>query len=976
MARNKGIDFRLEREQQSLIIDTRRLGDRLRDLLSDDVIPAGIMFVITATLIVLHPLTEFVFLLGLGFFAYARHVQKTAGLALRMPKSSGLVDPKETSLKKDVVTSPTTGKTHKVKKGGATLAEGIVFMGNDADTGEEVWLTDVMARTHMLFMGTTGSGKTEALVSLVYNSLIHGSGLIYVDGKADSSLYGKIYSMARAMGREDDVLVINFQTGAQDIYGPQPTKLSNTLNPFAVGSSGMLSELVKGLMASGEKSTWTQQAESFVEGLMKPLVFLRDKHGLLLDINTVRSFFDLDRLEDLAWRDGDKYPGLVESGVLDGLQTYLLNKPAYKKEKYHEQSETTHEQHGYITMQLIRTFNSLSDTYGHIMRTPLAEIDFVDVFLNRRILVVLLPALEKSPTELTNLGRIVVASIKATMAKGLGNQLEGEWAKVIDSKPTSAPSPFMCVLDEYGYYAVEGFAVVPAQARSLGFSAIFAGQDLPAFQKASKEEAASTLANTNTRLCGKLECTETYRFFSDIAKEGLFTKVQGYENKSGDLTPTPFRATDNISIDRVARVSFEVLRAQNSGEWHLFFANTILRVASFFANPKKVKFLRVNHFVKVARPSPAEVEAFKNTKHLFARAVGAEGGLKSYMDRVSSPSDILDIHEGLELFQSDVPFIRAAKALAYCAQAERRRGAEYEAMTAAGFADAAPLHPTSLDIMGRVSGGFEDDMPFIDSPGRDAPEDAAPTRAKQGLGWGGVVSRRSDDSGDAEALGFDDEPAPEEFRGYGKPASEPYRQAAGQTSSMAELQEITDPDDPLYGIPSDVQEAALAIPDEDHEGYGDGYGYSDEFGRDPVEAARATLLPGSHDQTNVFGHDWSDMPDAISKAQNDVELDAMDLAQDAAASDVFDDADDFDPPMADQGLLDRDATISGLAAIERATGAPELESQVTAAAVAETLATTTTYPLTAPSQKPDMARFENLAQRLSHQLTLSAEDDD
>jgi len=42
-----------------------------------------------------------------------------------------------------------------------------------------------------------------------------------------------------------------------------------------------------------------------------------------------------------------------------------------------------------------------------------------------------------------------------------------------------------------GYYAVEGFAVVPAQARSLGFSAIFAGQDLPAFQKASKEEALS-----------------------------------------------------------------------------------------------------------------------------------------------------------------------------------------------------------------------------------------------------------------------------------------------------------------------------------------------------------------------------------------------------------------------------------------------------------------------------------------------------
>ena len=39
-----------------------------------------------------------------------------------------------------------------------------------------------------------------------------------------------------------------------------------------------------------------------------------------------------------------------------------------------------------------------------------------DVVLNRRILVVLLPALEKSPDELSNLGKIIVSSLKAMMA--------------------------------------------------------------------------------------------------------------------------------------------------------------------------------------------------------------------------------------------------------------------------------------------------------------------------------------------------------------------------------------------------------------------------------------------------------------------------------------------------------------------------------------------------------------------------------
>ena len=62
-------------------------------------------------------------------------------------------------------------------------------------------------------------------------------------------------------------------------------------------------------------------------------------------------------------------------------------------------------------MQLVRSFSSLADTYGHIIRVNLAEVDFKDVVLNRRILVVLLPALVKSPDELANLGIIIVSSL-------------------------------------------------------------------------------------------------------------------------------------------------------------------------------------------------------------------------------------------------------------------------------------------------------------------------------------------------------------------------------------------------------------------------------------------------------------------------------------------------------------------------------------------------------------------------------------
>ena len=72
------------------------------------------------------------------------------------------------------------------------------------------------------------------------------------------------------------------------------------------------------------------------------------------------------------------------------------------------------EQHGFITMQLTRIFTSLADTYSHILRTNLAEVDLSDVVLNRRIFVcVLLPVLEKSPDELANLGKNYYCNAKS-----------------------------------------------------------------------------------------------------------------------------------------------------------------------------------------------------------------------------------------------------------------------------------------------------------------------------------------------------------------------------------------------------------------------------------------------------------------------------------------------------------------------------------------------------------------------------------
>ncbi|MFU8798308.1 MAG: type IV secretory system conjugative DNA transfer family protein, partial [Gammaproteobacteria bacterium] len=447
-------------------------------------------------------------------------------------------------------------------------------------------------------------------VSIAFNSLLQGSGFIYIDGKGDTSLFAKIFSMCRRMGREDDLLLINFMTGARDIFGPQEKRLSNTMNPFSAGSSSMLSQLVVSLMpdgqGSGDGDMWKGRAIVFVEALMKILVYMRDQGHILLDANSIRGYFELPRLEAIVVdrqfiRDKQEPVDITEVPelMIEPITNYLTNLPGFDRSKKGKQSSSTLEQHGFITMQLTRVFGSLADTYSHIIRTNLPEVDMRDVVLNRRILVVLLPALEKSTEELSNLGKVIVATLKAMMASGLGENVEGTYRDVIERKPTTSPTPYVCILDEYGYYAVKGFAVVPAQARSLGFSAIFAGQDLPAFQKSSKEEAASIGANTNIKICMKLEDPqETWEFFHKTAGEAYVTKVDSFQMRPESMTNT-YRDAMTSSTEKRARIDLLDLKDQREGEAHIFFKSRIVRATMFYAAPPPAQYMRLNYFVKV-----------------------------------------------------------------------------------------------------------------------------------------------------------------------------------------------------------------------------------------------------------------------------------------------------------------------------------------------------------------------------------------
>lgn len=577
----RGINARDEISKGRVLRNTKKVEHIAIDFMKSSIGASGILFTLAFLGFVFPGFIYFSILISPIF--YYLWANKRVSLPLKMPRHSNVIDDNEISL---INNKPTN-------------ADGTYFLGNELDTREEVWLTKREICTHTMVLATTGGGKTEALVSLAVNSLAQGSGALLADGKADVSLFIKFYSLVKMCGREDDLLILNYNTGNRDIsFDRLDQKVSNNTNPFSFGSSGSVTQLLVGLMSDGDSKGdfWKDRAISLVESVLPPLVWLRDKRGLLLDVSVIREYLNLKRILEL--RKITEMP----IGLQDSLRAYCENLAGWNEKKGAAQSDTTLEQHGYLQMQFTRTLGSLGDIYGHIFRTPLGEVDMLDVITNRRIVLVMLPALEKAPPELANLGRIVVAMVKNMMAAALGDQFEGNISQLTQDRFTNSDNFFQTIFDEYGYYAVDGAAVMPAQARSLNMAMAFCSQDFNSLMKSGEANAKAILSNCNTKIFGKCEDGGvTFNILKEQVGEMMVTKTTDFSKNDGFFGG--YSPSGDARAQMESRANIQDLKDLKEGKMYILFGSKMILTDMFYANPPDAKMLRVNEFVRIKAPS-------------------------------------------------------------------------------------------------------------------------------------------------------------------------------------------------------------------------------------------------------------------------------------------------------------------------------------------------------------------------------------
>lgn len=484
------------------------------------------------------------------------------------------------------------------------MSEGIIYLGNDYRTQQELWLGNEDGRQHVAVPGTTGAGKTEALLSLVSNAFTHDSGFIFVDGKADNKLFAKVLALARKFGREDDVLALNFLVASGN-------KDSNTFNPFGSGNADVIRELLVSQIEenprggnSDSNHVFMGRAIALMGALTPILVWLRDNKGVPIDIEKIRFATELQSIASLALE--KKFRRLdVETGVITNMdvsdipEAYLYPLRAYLGETggfdaslpYNKQKlDEPARQHSFVTMHFSQTFTQLAVSLGHIFKCETGDIEMRDVVLNRRILVVNLPSLENSGETTAALGKIVVAALRNMMAQTLGVNLEGDYEEIVANKPSMARTPFPVVLDEVVYYVVLGMDKMLAMGRGLGFMFYLGFQEVAGLHARIGETMYSLLGNANLQILMRLqEGSETRRYVEQTAGDTNVMQANAFQ-----ATDMGYREARHAEVRRISRVEWTDLRGLIEGEAIMLFGSMRVHAKLFYAEVDPDGPMRLN----------------------------------------------------------------------------------------------------------------------------------------------------------------------------------------------------------------------------------------------------------------------------------------------------------------------------------------------------------------------------------------------
>jgi len=341
---------------------------------------------------------------------------------------------------------------------------GALTVGWDSKGGW-IELSKEAQQRHTLILGSSGSGKTQLLLSLLSQQVARGGGVLMIDAKVDRSALDAVLSICHQANRLHDLRVI---------WPPDPS-ISHSWNPLLRGETEEILGRVMALWgadAKGEADFWKGSASTIIS------VVLRAMRRLNPAVTFNDLYLALTTADVLLWLEGQMPPGTEEAAA---LTAFLGN---YRT------------QQGRLNVDQLKRMTGGAPQYlhpyawgnlGKLMNHTAPSIDLLDAMTQGLVVYVALPILARTE-EAVAMARMLVADLKQAVG-------------ALQQRQDKPDPPFLVLLDEASAYSnVQGIERLFEQARSAHVSLVAATQVLSGFAQTNRAQLDFIMGNTATKV--------------------------------------------------------------------------------------------------------------------------------------------------------------------------------------------------------------------------------------------------------------------------------------------------------------------------------------------------------------------------------------------------------------------------------------------------------------------------------------------
>ncbi|MDQ5921378.1 MAG: conjugal transfer pilus assembly protein TraD [Pseudomonadota bacterium] len=327
--------------------------------------------------------------------------------------------------------------------------DGSINIGINPITKKNVLLTEKELNSHALYIGTTGGGKTTAILCNVEHCAINGIPCILMDGKGSPDLPQKIKYLADKYNRKFKLFTVKPEALSKELQ-----ECLAAYNPFAVGTHTEWKNRLMSLFAEVEgrgQQHFALQEEAKLNLLMQ----LIKTCGVRVDLKLV-----LDYITD---------PEIIKT-FAQKTEDLALIKEVYA---LYPDEISNKKQTGDIELILKLFINS---SYGHLFNTGVSKsvIELQQSVINDEIVLFMLDS-SAFKEDTKKLAKMVINDINSAFS-------------TIKERTGTIKNCF-CIFDEFASYASSNLSDTLTLHRSNGLHAIIGTQSLTAISLISYETA-------------------------------------------------------------------------------------------------------------------------------------------------------------------------------------------------------------------------------------------------------------------------------------------------------------------------------------------------------------------------------------------------------------------------------------------------------------------------------------------------------